>query len=176
MIVVLALVVLAALALVFMFRVARGHAKPADPQRLSQAIRAVDVEAFRNLIDPSEEDFLRKSLAPAQYRAVQRQRLRAAVEYVSCAAQNAAILVAVGDAARRSPDPTIAAAGEKLVDSAVRLRLYAFQAKGKLYIGILLPGTRISPSALVENYERMTGLVFQLSRLEYAARTGASSV
>ena len=65
----------------------------------------------------------------------------------------------VGEAARLSAEPSVAEAGEKLVDSALRLRLFALQATAKLYIGILLPGMRVSALALADSYERMTGWV-----------------
>jgi hypothetical protein len=113
---------------------------------------------------------LRTHLAAAEFRRVQRQRLLAAVEYVACAAQNAGILVRLGEAARRSPDATVAEAGAKLVDSAVRLRMFALQARAKLYVAILLPGMRISPAGLPESYERVTGMVLLLGRLQHSSR------
>jgi len=133
-------------------------------------MRAVDVEAFRNLVDPGEEEFLRANLAPAEFRKIQRERLRAAVEYISCAAQNAAILLRVADAGRRSPDPATAEAAEKLVGNAIRLRLYALHAIPRLYLGMILPGSRISPVRIAESYEQMTRLVVLLGCLQYPTR------
>jgi hypothetical protein len=72
----------------------------------------------------------------------------------------------VGEAARRSPEPEVVLAGEKLVDSAIRLRLFAFQARAKLYVGILLPHVQVSALSMAESYERMTGLGFALNRLQ----------
>jgi hypothetical protein len=167
MIITSVLVIVALLALVFLIRLAKGHGfgfrHIEDPRG---QIRPVDVEAFRNLIDPGEEAFLRENLSAAEFRAIQRERLRAAVEYIACAAHNAAILVRVGELARRSPNPSIAEAGEKLLDSAIRLRLYAVQATAKLYLGIVFPAVRISAVGLPENYERMTRQVFLLGRLQ----------
>jgi hypothetical protein len=133
-------------------------------------IRAVDIEAFRNLVDPTEKEFLRTNLPPSEFRRIQRERLRAAVEYISCAAQNAAILVRLADAGRHSPDPATAEAAEKLVDNAVRLRLYAFHAIVRLYLGMILPGARISPVRVAESYEQMTRLVVLLGCLQYPTR------
>jgi hypothetical protein len=48
--------------------------------------------------------------------------------------------------------------------------MFAFQATGKLYLGILLPGWRISSAGIAEKYERMTVQGFQLGRLQSAAR------
>src|ERR1700690_1536060 len=59
---------------------------------LAGRTRPVDLDAFRNLVDPGEEDFLRSSLLPPQFRAVQRERMRAALEYVRNTGHNAAYL------------------------------------------------------------------------------------
>ncbi|MGC2259812.1 MAG: hypothetical protein WA594_15995, partial [Candidatus Sulfotelmatobacter sp.] len=41
------------------------------------AIHSVDVEAFRNLINPAEDEYLRRRLPAAKFRQVRRARLRA---------------------------------------------------------------------------------------------------
>ena len=164
-------VVVALLALLLLMRLAKGNAPSfTNLEDLTQRIRPVDIRAFRNLIDPEEEQFLRVHLTPEEFRAVHRERLRAAEEYVACAAQNAAILLRLGEAARHSPDPAIAEAGEKLVDTAIRLRLYGFQAMAKLYLGILLPTMRITPGDIAENYERMGRLGGYVSRMQYPGK------
>lgn len=106
MIITLILALAALVALLSSVRLTKGRAlTPEVLENPAKHIRAVDVEAFRNLVDPDEEEFLRTNLPPAEFRRIQRERLRAAVEYVSCAAQNAAILLRVADAGRRSPIP-----------------------------------------------------------------------
>ena len=150
-----------------------AHRRGADT---AGEIRPVDVEAFRNLIDPAEAQFLRSNLPPPEFRKVQRQRLRAAVEYISCAAHNAKVLMRMGEAARRSPEPAVAEAGEKLVNTAIRLRVYAFQATVKLYLRMVFPGAHLAPVGLAENYERMTGLVLLLGRMESARRNVSSAL
>lgn len=153
----------------------KGHTgSSAVLENPTQHIHSVDVEAFRNLVDPDEEQFLRTYLPPTEFRRIQRERLRAAAEYVSCAAKNAAILVRVADAGRRSSDPSTAEAAEKLVDNAIRLRLYASLAIPRLYLGMILPGTHISPVRIAESYEQMTRLAVLLSCLQYPTR-GISS-
>jgi len=159
-------VVIGLLALGLLFQLKRGHTSARVLENLAGHIRSVDIEAFRNLIDPEEEDFLRHRLPPAEFRKIQRERLRAAVEYISCAAQNAATLLRLGEAARGSPDPATAEAAEKLVDHAIRLRLYAFQAIPRLYFGIILPGWHPSSLRVVESYEQLTRQVVRLG-LQY---------
>jgi hypothetical protein len=104
----------------------------------------VDLEAFRNLVNPKEEDFLRDSLLPREFRAVQRDRMRAALSYIHNTAYNAKFLLRVGAAAARSPDPRIAQAGRQLTDQALRLRAYALLSSAKLWMRIAFPQARAS--------------------------------
>jgi len=171
MIITLILVSLGLLALAFSVRLAKGRALPVQVlENPTEHMRAVDLEAFRNLVDPEEEEFLRSNLPSAEFRRIQRERLRAAVEYVSCAAQNAGVLLRLADAGRRSTDPATAEAAEKLVQNALRLRLYALQAIPRLYLGMILPGGRISPVRIADNYEQMTRMVVLLGCLQYPTR------
>ena len=171
MIITLLLIVVAFLALGFLVKLAKGQAASSQAlENPAEHIRAVDVEAFRNLVDPEEEKFLRTNLSPAEFRRIQRERLRAAVDYVSCAAQNAAILVRLADAGRHSSDPATAEAAGKLVNNAIRLRLHASLAIPRLYLGMILPGVHISPVRVAESYEQMTRQVVLLGCLQYPTR------
>jgi hypothetical protein len=177
MIITLILVLAGLVALGLLVHIARKRASTArSPETLARRIQPVDIEAFRNLVDLAEEEYLRTHLAPSQFRAVQRQRLRAAVEYVACAARNAEIMVNLGEAARRSSEVAVADAGAKLVDSAVRLRMFALRARAKLYVGILFPGVHISPAGLPESYERMNGIVLLLGRLQQPDRSPSAAL
>lgn len=165
------LVVVAFLALAFLLRMAKGQSltgRRSGPG--PNELRRVDLEAFRNLMDPAEREFLREALSSREFRMIQRERMRAALDYISCAARNAAILVRAGDAARHSTDPSVAEAGEKLMNSAINLRLLALQAMAKVYWGILFPGLHPSPTSVADSYERVTGLVFALGRVQSPAR------
>ncbi|MGA9039708.1 MAG: hypothetical protein WB421_04160 [Terriglobales bacterium] len=177
MMVTLIFVSMGLLALAGLLLLAKGRAGSiSGGGNLSEQLRSVDIDAFRNLIDPNEEQYLRAHLAAAMFRKVQRQRVLAAIAYVSGAAGNASILMRIGDAARHSPDPSMAAAGEKLVDTAIRLRLYAFQAMAILYLGLVLPGVRISPAAIAESYEQMTRLVVVLGCFQHAPQGVAAAL
>jgi len=171
------LVLVGLLALAGLLVLAKGHVgSTANVENLTEQLRSVDVEAFRNLVDPGEEQFLRANLPGSEFRKIQRERMLAAIEYVSCAARNGAILTRVGDAARHSPEPSMAAAGEKLVDTAIRLRLYAFHAMATLYLGLVLPGVRISPVGIAESYEQMTRLVVLLGCFQHAPQGVAAAL
>ena len=136
---------------------------------LPRRIRPVDINAFRTLVDPGETEFLRARLSGHQFRKVQRERLRAAVQYVAGTTRNANLLIRIGDAARRSSDPSTAEAGQKLVNSALRLRVLSIQAMGKLYLDMAFPGSHVQASELAEVYERVTSLTLALGRVQRAA-------
>jgi len=155
-------VVIALAALGLLFQMRRGRPSSEVLQNPGAYIRSLDIDAFRNLIDPAEEEFLRCRLSAPEFRKIQRERLRAAAEYISCAAQNAAILLRMGEAARRSSDAATAEVAEKLVDQALRLRLYAFQAILRLRVRILFPGWRPASLRVVESYEQVTRQVVRL--------------
>src|SRR6202022_4549321 len=104
--------------------------------------------AFNNLVDPAEEDFLRENLPPGVFRNVQRARLRAAIEYVMCAAKNAAVLIRVGKAASAEPDPELSRQAENLVTAAIQLRLFSFLVLSILWVKIAFPSLRLSLTEL----------------------------
>lgn len=166
------IIVVASLAvLLLMWHVARGESAAVSKlDDLAGRTRPVDLEAFRNIIDPEEEAFLRANLSPSEFRAVQRERLQAALDYVRNAAHNAAILLRLGEAAARSTDPKIVAAGQQLINSALRLRLYASLSIAKLYLGIALPGAHLSAGRLLDSYQQLSGLTGQLALLQRPAQ------
>jgi hypothetical protein len=141
-------------------------------QELEGCTRPVDLEAFRNLTDPREEQYLRERLAPAEFRAVQRERLRAAVGYVRRAAHNASLLLRVGEAARRSSDTEIVKAADELVASALRLRIYALLAVGLLHVRILLPQAHWDFGQVAGDYQGLRDRVARLCRLQLPAQAG----
>jgi len=171
------LIVISVVSLTLFFYVARGRsASIKNLDDLQGQTRPVDIESFRNLIDPAEEEYLRMNLSAQNFRMVQRERLCAALEYIQSASQNAAVLLRLGEAARKSPDPKVAFAAEQLVSSALRLRLFALMAQPKLYLAILIPGAHLSPSHLIEGYQQLSGLARQLVLMQNPARTPRMSV
>jgi hypothetical protein len=177
MAIVLAIVIAALLAALFFIRVSRGHAEAiANLDDLSGRTQPVDLEAFRNLIDPAETIFLRKHLPPPDFNAVQRERTQAAVEYVQRIAQNAAVLLRLGQAARSHADPEVARAAQSIIERALVVRMIAMQALIKLKLQILLPGIDLSTVDVFDRYTRLTesvGLFTRLQRPAYSARVMA---
>ena len=162
------LVVLVAVALLLLARAARGQGAAGilTVVDLQGRTTAIDIAAFRNLISPQEEDYLRHNLPPPEFRRIQKERMRAAAAYIHQALQNAAVLLRLGEAAQRSADPQLASAGSTLVDTAIRLRLYAFFALLKLYLNIAFPGLQLSSLAVVDRYERLTDAMAHFTRLQ----------
>jgi hypothetical protein len=171
-----ALIIFAVAALVFFAWkiISRTRARRNDAD-LSQQLQSVDLEAFRNLTDPAEEQYLRDRLPPAKFRKIQRERLRAAIEYLVGVSHNAGVLLSLGQIARQNHDPLIAEAGRNLVDEALRLRLYSVLTLTKLWIRLLFPDTAFQPSAIVDRYQHVTEGAVRLGRLQYPDRGGLLS-
>lgn len=166
------LIILSALlAVLFLLRHAKGAAsRIKSPEDLRAQLRAVDIDAFRNLTDRREDEFLRTHLSGSVYRKIQRQRLRATLAYVSCVANNAAVLIRMGEQARTSSDASVVEAGMTLVNNALRLRLQTFSVKANLYLQIVYPGMRTPSGKLVIQYEQMARQGILLGRMQYPAR------
>jgi hypothetical protein len=171
------LVAVAFLALAILVYVAiRSRTRPVDLEKAVQAFRSLDIEAFRNLVDSSEEAFLRDNLSPKKFREVKRQRAWAALLYAWEAGRAARALANVGQAAQRSSDPKIAASGVQVAENAYRLRLLTIGASFHLLTRILLPdwSSRSLPP-LVDQYERAAETLFRLGRFPSGAHPLARS-
>ena len=169
------LAVLGVAALLLIVYLAKGlHGTSGDLEHLASQLRPIDVHAFRNLIDEHEVNFLRERLLPRDFRRIQRERSLAAAEYVWCAAQNAAILIRMAEAARQDADAATSAAAEQLLRNALRLRLYSLHAVPRLYVGIFWPWAAAKPGFVADTYDSMSRQMVRLGRPQYSAR-GMSS-
>lgn len=169
---------IALLAAMSLWWLVRGQARPVtDWEVLPDTIEPVDLAAFRNLADPAEDAWLRAQLSAADYAQVRRERIAAAVEYVSRSGRNAAVLIRLGQAAAQSADPALAAAGRELVVTGMRTRWYTLQATLRLKAARLLPGASMPVSLVSEQYQNLRDRVDRVSRLRspvLAARMGAA--
>ncbi len=130
------------------------------------AIRSLDVEAFRNLINPAEDEYLRRRLPAAKFRQVRRARLRAMAAYVQAAGDNAGVLVGLGEAALASSDPRVAEAARQLVEHALLLRRNTTLALARIYVARALPSSSFAAVRVVEHYEQVSGSAMLLGRLQ----------
>jgi hypothetical protein len=155
---------------ILLYAALRGGTGLVDWEKATQAVRALDIEAFRNLVDPAEEKFLRDNLPPRQFRAIKRQRNWAALIYLWEAGRAATALAGFGQAAQRSSDPEFAAAGLQLTENAFRLRLQTITAGLHVLTGIVFPTLhgRALPRAL-DQYERAADILLRLGRFSSGA-------
>lgn len=162
---------LALVLLLLLAKAARGSARAITTHaELAAALRPVDLEAFRNLMDPADEEFLRQHLPPSEFRSLQRERLRAAAEYVHCVLENSAFLARFGSAAQFNPDVEVAAAGRELAEQAIQLRWLSLLAIMELRVGILLPNSRQTLASLISGYQRTNGLISRIAQRSRASQ------
>jgi hypothetical protein len=144
-------------------------------QDLTGRTRPVDIDAFRNLTDPKEDEFLRVNLCPREFRTIQRERARSAMDYLRNTTHNAVFLLRLGEVAAQSADPRIALAGKQLIESALRLRAYALLSRAQLYVRMAFPGTRFSYGRLADNYQHLSGLAGQLALMQHPTKAARLS-
>jgi hypothetical protein len=164
------LVIAAAVALIFILGVALSRSLQISAgTNLAAQIQPIDVEAFRNLVDPTEDDYLRRRLSAAEFRLVRRQRLRAMAAYVHTAGRNAAVLVRMGQAALAANDDSTAEAARRLVDNALLLRRNAAFALLRIYVALAWPNSGLAAEPILHGYEKLNGSAMLLGRLQNPA-------
>lgn len=140
-----------------------------ESSSLAGAIRPIDLEAFRNLIDPAEDEYLRHRLPPRQFRGVRRARLLAVAAYVRVASANAAALVRVAESVLVTGDPGVADAARELVNDALTLRRNTAVALARIYLALAWPYSDFAAARVIDRYERMSGAAMLLGRLQNPA-------
>jgi hypothetical protein len=159
------LVAVAFIALVILAYVAiRNRTRRVDLEETVQAFRSLDIEAFRNLVDPAEEAYLSDHLPPRKFREIKRQRAWAALLYAWEAGRAATALARIGQAAQRSLDPEIAASGVQVAEDAFRLRLQSVRVSLRLLTEVLLPGLSSRSLPSLDQYDRAAETLFRLGR------------
>jgi hypothetical protein len=136
---------------------------------LDATIHPIDIEAFRNLINPAENEYLRRRLPAAEFRVVRRERLRAMAAYVHIAASNAAVLVRVGEVALASGDSRITGAAQEVVNDALLLRRNTTVAMARIYLALAWPNSGFAAVRVVDRYEQLSGAAMLLGRLQNPA-------
>jgi hypothetical protein len=164
----LAIVIVSAavVALVVILRLAVSQRLRAKGTQGNVLLRPIDLEAFQNLVNPAEDEYLRRRLPAAHFRAVRRARLRATSAYIRAAGHNAAVLVQLGESALASEDPRFVSAAKQLVNDALVLRRNTTIASIGIYIALALPDSRFAPEKVIERYEQLSGSAMLLGRLQ----------
>lgn len=164
------LVVVAVLALAVILRLAFSPGLHLSPgASLAGQIQPIDVEAFRNLVNPDEDDYLRRRLPAAEFRKVRRERLRAMAAYVQTASRNAAVLAHIGQSAMTATDAHTVEAARQLVNQALQLRRNATFALIQIYIALAFPNCGLAAGPVLRGYERLSGSAMLLGRLQNPA-------
>jgi hypothetical protein len=148
--------------------------RPASKAELEAQLEPIDVTAFRNLIDPAEDEYLRRHLSAAQFRVTQRARLRARAAYVRVAGRNAAVLIRMGQAALAATDARanraratndVREAALRLVNDALLLRRNAGFALLRIYADMAWPSHSNAMAGIIDRYERLGDSAMLLGRL-----------
>jgi hypothetical protein len=161
------LVVAAIFALFVILRVAVSPRLQISRSRgLAGQIHPLDVEAFRNLTDPNEDEYLRRHLPAAELRGIRRMRLHAMAAYIQVAARNAAVLIQVAQSALNSSDADTVAAAQELVDDAILLRRNAVYALFRIYVALAFPTAGFAATPILEGYRQLNGSAMLLGRLQ----------
>lgn len=164
------LVIAAVLSLVVIVRLALSRSLQISPgASLAAQIRYIDIEAFRNLVSPDENEYLHHRLSAGEFRKVRRERLRAMAAYVQTAGHNATVLARIGQSAMTASDAHTAEAARQLVDQALELRRNATFALFQIYIAVALPNSSMAAGSLLQGYERLNGSAMLLGRLQNPA-------
>ena len=164
------LVVAAILSLVVILGLAVTRGLQLSPTAsLAGQIQPIDVEAFRNLVSPDEDNYLRRRLSASQFRQVRRERLRATAAYVQIAGRNAAVLIRIGQSAIAHSDSHTAEAARQLVDQALQLRRNSFFVLIRINLALALPNSGLSTGPVLQAYERLNGSAMLLGRLQNPA-------
>lgn len=164
------IVIAAALALVFILGVTVSRSlQVSGDASLAGQIQPIDVEAFRNLVDPAEDEYLRRRLPASEFRSVRRQRLRAMAAYIQATGRNAAVLVRIGQSALMASDAPTAEAARQLVNDALLLRRNAAFALLKIYVVLAWPSSGLSALPVLRGYEQLSGSAMLLGRLQNPA-------
>jgi hypothetical protein len=130
----------------------------------SRELTPVDLDAFENLTDLEEEQYLRANLSPGLFRGVQRSRIRAAKMYVLALSENAGTLMVAGQSARFHSDPEIAQAGMEIVHRAIRLKLWCLLSLLRLNAAMVFPTIVFPPTRIASQYLLVTCMVANLPR------------
>jgi len=160
-----------ALATLFVYVAARRKRDPVGADNARALISSLDMQAFRNLVDPEEESFLRSNLAADEFRTIKRERAWAALAYVRILFRMAPEFTHLGNALQSSSDPRLVDLGRQMVRSAVNLRLYALEASTRLLVVAIFPRLPQSPPQFLFNqYAQTVGLLLRYGALDRARK------
>jgi hypothetical protein len=169
------LIVAAVATLAWAARLAISRAmRPASKADLEAQLEPIDIAAFRNLIDPAEDEYLRRHLSAGQFRVTQRARLKARAAYVRVARKNAVVLIRMGQTALAASEAgtnnarannDVREAALRLVNDAMLLRANATFAFVRTYADMAWPNRSTATAGILDRYQRVSDSAMLLGRL-----------
>jgi nitrogen fixation-related uncharacterized protein len=135
-------------------------------KRARQVVRPVDLKAFRILMDRDDELFLKERLPRSRFTRLKRQRVAVTMRYVGRIANNASVVMGLGESVLRSSDPEIAQTAAQIVEVASQLRLQCIVALGKLSLEFAMPSLQLTPAVLAPEYQKLRENVVRLGKLQ----------
>jgi hypothetical protein len=114
--------------------------------------RTVDLGALANLLDPREEQFLRRNLDDEEYKTIYRERISVTREYISNITHNAKLMVRAGQIMLQNRQGEEAAYVRELVKSSSSLRLTLLKVQMRLAYCYAFPRAETNLSAVVHDY------------------------
>lgn len=160
----LIVIVLALCAIGLFYTAARSRNKHAR-----QNIRPIDMKAFRTLTDRSDEIFLRQRLPRSEFSRLKRKRIRVTALYVKRMANNAAVVMRMGEMARTSANPDVVQVAAQISETASQIRLQCIIAFAKLSVEFAVPSLQLNPATLEPSYQALRENIARLARLQNAA-------
>jgi hypothetical protein len=165
--------VIAALFVVLVIRQRRSAG--GDLDQIAARIRQIDVDNFRNLIDPAEQSFLHDHLPSLQFRAVHFERMRAASQYLLGTARNARLMIQLAEAAKQNAGPAALETAERLQRNAMQVCLHAYRVVPRLWLSAFVPSFDKRADTLAAGYANVFRETLALTSKWAAQRTGSSA-
>lgn len=116
----------------------------------------VDLEIFRAILDRDDLRYLRTSLSPREFQALQRKRIRIALRILRLVQENADLLTGVlGLTELKCVPAALEQESDEFANGVMQLRLNLIRAKISLYLEWVFPFWAPSLPALSAQYQRL---------------------
>jgi hypothetical protein len=111
----------------------------------------IDLEAFKNILSPDDDAFLRRNLPPFAYRTAKRLQTRAIQEYLRCIAADCSAIQSLVKSSRVGNEQK--ARVQSLIVMTARLRFVALLTWCGLWIQWVFPTLNLMPGSILAVYE-----------------------
>jgi len=156
----------------------RGRAAAiATAEDFEAQVKQVNLEALQNLMSSQDEAFLKATLSAADYREVEKARIRAALDYVGAISWNAAVFMRAAQVLRQHRSPDVVAAAALISKEALELRVLSIAAELLLTLRLVIPVARIAPRGLGQVYGTLRQQVAEAWKLSaFSAQRSANAL